>query len=383
MFNFLKYNPNARSLEGLNNVRKTQFFILWAFVLLVTAYLAYKMIDATYMLISVDGIQWDYSKLAWLLYIIGVVIILAQPRYGIYLTVALALAGDYFITYWFPFELNFSSKQSLLYYNDSLKLSPLETFLLFTLLSYVLRLLLSSKWRWSEKIYFGPLFFPALGFTLFLLMGFVYGMATGGDRQIGLWEIRPILYLFLVLYLTSNLFEKREHIITFMWWIVAALTYEGIMGVVLIARKYNWSFSSFDSLGAHSAAVHFNTVFALTAIAFLYKVSWPKRLLLLSVLPPIAFTYIAMQRRSSMLTLAISLSLTGIIIFKLHRKFFYFLAPTAVILGLAYVAIFWNSNSAAAMPAQAIKSVISRRYSLCGPSGPKHPSRAPSPITTF
>ena len=358
MINIFRYNPNARSLDGLKNVHRVQFFLWYSLVLLITFWLVYKMIDATYLLISVDGIEWDYSKLAWLLYVLGVVVIFLQPRYGVYLTVGLALAGDYTITYWFPFELNFSSEQSLLYFNDSLKLSPLETYLLMTALSYFLRLLISSKWDWREKLFFGPMFLPGLFFTGFIAFGFIYGIGTGGDRQVALWEVRPIFYLFLTMVLASNLFEKREHIHNFMWVIVIALLYEAIMGLFFINKWWKWSFGSHAGLGAHEAAIHFNAVFIFMLATFLYKVAWPKRFLLMSIAPVLGLTYIAMQRRASFLTLGIAIALCGIIFFKLNRKLFFFLAPIVTAFGLLYVLAFWNSGSSIAMPAQAVKSIV-------------------------
>ena len=363
MISIRKYNPNARSLAGLKNVSQIQTFFWYLFILIVTGYMAYKMFNATYLLISVDGIVWDYSKLAWLLYTLGIGVIILQPRYGVYMTVALALAGDYTITYWFPFELNFSSKQSLLYYNDSLKLSPLETYLIVTLVSYLMRLLLSSKWRLSEKVYLGPLFLPALGFTGFIAFGLVYGVGTGGDTNIALWESRPIFYLFLILVLASNLLEKRGHVITFTWWIVFSLAYEGMMGMWWIHKWWRWTLSGHDGLGAHALSIHFNAVFIFVAASFLYKVAWPKRILLLMLIPPMLLTFIAGQRRAAFLTLGIALALCTIILFKFNRQLFMILAPIAVVTGLLYTLAFWNSNSSLAMPAQAVKSVVSSEAS--------------------
>ena len=359
MISIRKYNPNARSLDGLRNVSQIQTFAWYAFILLITGYMAFKMFNATYLLISVDGIVWDYSKLAWLLYILGIGVIILQPRYGVYMTVALALAGDYSITHWFPFELNFSSKQSLLYYSDSVKLSPLETYLVFTIISYLMRLLLSSKWKLSEKVYFGPLFLPAVGFTGFIAFGLLYGVGTGGDTTIALWESRPIFYLLPIMVLASNLLEERSHVKTFVWWIVIGLGFEGIMGVWAVHNWHRWQFSSFDGLGAHALSIHFNAVFVLVVGLYLYKSSWVSRLAILLLMPCMALTFIAGQRRAAFLTLGIALAISSIILFKHNRKLFLFLAPTAALFGALYTLAFWNSGSSLAMPAQAVKSVVS------------------------
>src|SRR5690348_9254190 len=66
----------------------------------------------------------DPSIIAWLIFVAGAVAILHQPRTGLYLVVFLSLAGDTVLAPWFPFVKDFSSVESLLFLNHSIKFSP-------------------------------------------------------------------------------------------------------------------------------------------------------------------------------------------------------------------------------------------------------------------
>jgi O-antigen ligase len=91
---------------------------------------------------------------------------------------------------------------------------------------------------------------------------------------------------------------------------------------------------------------------------WIFRASWPKRLILPLMFPFFLITYIMMQRRASFMTLAIAFVLIAIVLFMENRKLFFAIVPFATVVGLVYLVGFWNSHGALGMPAQAIKSVI-------------------------
>ncbi|MCB0082271.1 MAG: O-antigen ligase family protein, partial [Caldilineaceae bacterium] len=186
----------------------------------------------------------------------------------------------------------------------------------------------------------------------------LYGLGTGGDINIALWESRPIFYLFLVMILTSNLIETREHVNQFMWVIMTALFVEGIIGAEYFFVVLHGSLIGVEAITEHSAAIHMNTLFVLILTAWLFQASWPKRLVLPLMALPVIITYLATQRRAAYLTLFIAIAFMVLALYKENRKLFWLIMPTLFISILGYVAIFWNSGSAIAMPVQAIRSVI-------------------------
>ena len=293
------------------------------------------------------------SILGWVIYFLVVLAIFYNPRYGVYLTVALTIGGDYILTPWYPFPLNFSSEVSLLYFNDKLIISPLETFIAFTYVSWVGRMVLARQW----KFYVGPTFWPTMFFFVFMAYGLVYGITNGGDFKIALWESRPIFYLPAMTVLAMNLLETRQHIKLYIWFVIGALCFEGIMGTVFFI-EINGNIWEYEGITAHDAAIHMNSVFVFWGTLWLVKASWAKRFTLLAFLPFIALTYFATNRRSAFIALMIAAMLVGLTLLKSHRVLFFILAPLGVMLGLVYLAAFWNSGSALGQPAQAIKSVI-------------------------
>jgi O-antigen ligase len=119
------------------------------------------------------------------------------------------------------------------------------------------------------------------------------------------------------------------------------------------------SLSGFGDIMDHPSAIHMNAIFIYCAAIFIYRVAWPRRFFLLTVFPFIAITYLAAQRRSAFISLGIALSILLLMIYRLYRKLFFVLAPIALVAGTIYLLAFWNSGSPLALPAQAVKSVIS------------------------
>lgn len=301
------------------------------------------------------GFPTNPAPIAWLLFGLGIALIFKEPRYGVYLVLCLGLMGDGKLDYWFPFVKNFSSGESILYLNDAFIVSPMELYIALTYVAWLGKMAIRRKW----SFYAGDLFWTAVLFTAFVLFGLVYGLGTGGNVNIALWEARPILYLPLMLVLTSNLLTKREHFSHLMWFVAFALFVEGWFGVRYYVVEIEMDLSRVESITEHSAAMHINTFFVMLLAAWLYKgTSLRWRLLPLLLLPPIALTYVATQRRASFLTLGVAIALMAILLLKENRRAFWLIMPPTAVLALLYVAAFWNSSSALAMPVSALKSVV-------------------------
>lgn len=296
----------------------------------------------------------DVRLVVWFLYIAGAVAILYRARYGLYLVTFLTLVGDSALMPWFPFAKNFSSPESILYLHDALIVNPLETYLALTFISWLVRGATTRRLHF----YRSELLLPALAFLGFVIFGLVYGIGTGGNVNIALWEARPIFYLIVLVVMTPNLLEKREHVSHLMWAAVLALLVEGIVGTWFYLVVLNRDLSSVQAITEHAAAIHMNSVIVLALAVWLDKSSATKRLMLPLLLPPILLTYLATQRRAAFVSLAIAFVFLAIFLFKEKRNLFWAIVPPLAVVGLAYTAAFWNAGGALGMPAQAIKSVI-------------------------
>jgi hypothetical protein len=295
------------------------------------------------------------ALIAWLIYLAGAALIFYRPHYGLYLVLFFTLAGDALLVYWYPFTKNLSSAESLMYLHDSAIISPLEIYLLLIFVSWLGRGLAEHK----INFYKSQLFWPALAFTFFIMFGLLYGIGRGGSLNIGLWEARPIFYISAMLILTNNLIIRRQQVSHLVWTIVLAIFVEGLIGTYIYFFGINRNLTLVESLTEHSAAIHINAILILWMTAWLYKGgSTTKRLLIPLMLPAILLTYLAAQRRAAFLTIIIALVLMVFILFLERRIIFWLIVPPATLLGVAYLAAFWNSSGALGLPAQAIKSIV-------------------------
>ncbi|MEJ2711176.1 MAG: hypothetical protein P8074_26450 [Anaerolineales bacterium] len=294
------------------------------------------------------------SFVIWLFYLMGAGAILLQPRYGIYLVVCLGLAGDAILSPWFPFVKNFSSRESILFINDAIIVNPLELYLALIFLSWFIRVVSQRK----VQAYRGELFRPAMIFLGFVFLGFAYGIYTGGNLNIALWEVRPLIYLIIMLILTSNLLEKREHVVAVVWSAMLGIFLEGVLGNLYVWLNLRGNVAGVNAITDHPAAVHMNTLIVFFLAVWLYKVSPAKRVILMFMVPVVLVTYIATQRRAAFVTLAIALIIITFLLFKENRTAFWVIVPIAGFIGLSYLLVFWNQSGPLGLPAQAIKSII-------------------------
>jgi hypothetical protein len=208
------------------------------------------------------------------------------------------------------------------------------------------------------KVHIGPLFWPTLVFGGFITFGLVYGLLHHGNITIALWEVRTIYYLPMMLILTSNLIETRAQINCLIWVIVIALFIDSLAGVGFVIFVLNFDLHLVEAIAEHSDSIHLNTLYILTIGVWLFRGSLAKRIILPLMMPMVLLSYFANQRRASYITLAVSLLLIAIVLYRENRKLFWLIIPMAGVLGLIYLAAFWNSSGGIGGPARALRSVI-------------------------
>jgi len=298
--------------------------------------------------------QPDARVLVWLVYIAGAAAILYQPRWGLYLIVFFALVGDGNIIPWYPFVKNFSSNESAMFLAEALIFSPLELYLILTIISWIGKDILLKR----VSYYRGEITVPALIFLTFIIIGFFYGIFRGGDLNIALWEVRPFFYLVAMIILASNLFTKEEHYSHALWFAVIAILIESIMGINYFVTVSGGSIDGLERLTEHSASIHIGSIFVLAIAAWISRGSLAKRTILLSIIPFIAIAFLLAQRRAAFVAFAVALIVFAVYLFLSNRQLFWFIVPAAGIIAILYLGLFWNSSSVIGLPVQAIKSVV-------------------------
>lgn len=300
----------------------------------------------------------DPVLFAWIAYIAGAVLILARPRWGVYLITFLTLLGDARLMPGYPFTKNFSSAESIFYLGDAYIFSALELYLVLTLGSWLFRERMARRLH----IFSGELLAPVLLFGLLVVWGLVYGLGIrGGNVVIGLWEARPILYLPLFMLLASNLLRTPRHIRLLFWFAVAGMLVESFVALFYIADTLRFDIGQVDRLTDHSASIQLNIIILLAAAVWVYRRGprferWALPLASLVIILP----YLAAQRRAAFIALAIGFFVLAFAVYQERRRLFWMATPVVAAGAMLYVAAFWNSSSALALPAQAIKSVVAR-----------------------
>ena len=335
-----QYNPSADELA-----KKRTFYALRNVIFL----LIFGAITSVLVLLATP----DWTNIAWVVFVIALIAIFWQPHFGLYAIMFFSLVGDIKITSYLPFDKNLSSEESIFFLHSSAAVSPVEIMFALTALSWLLRLIMRRE---LYKIKYGANFWAVAAFMVFVMVALFWGLLRRGDIFIAQLEVRPILYIFVMLVLTRNLITNPKQINILFWCIMFALFIEGILAYHYVAT---YPSTITDELTEHSASIHYNTMFVLGFASWIIrKGSWYKRSFLFLMFPPVLYSYYVSDRRSAMLSLIIALGLVFLFLYQERKLLFQVLVPIMVVGGIAYLGIFWNNTSALGKPAQTIKSVI-------------------------
>jgi O-antigen ligase len=297
------------------------------------------------------------ASIGFALYLLGAAAVLARPRFGLYLILFCALAADSRLFPWYPFLKGFSSRESLFFVHDAFIVSPLELYVVLTTISWSARQVRQG----DVRLHTGPLFWPGLAFAASLVFGLAYGLATGGDLRIALWEARAVFYLVPLMLLTGNLVERPAHLTRILSIVSAALFVEGVGASLYYLLVLQGDLRAVESIAGHGAAIHLNALFVAAVAVWIYGGSLLKRILLPLTTPFVLLGYVAMQRRAAFVTLGVAFVLVIAVLYKERRRLFWRVAPALLLLSGGYVAACWNSQGTLAVPVRAIKSVYAAR----------------------
>lgn len=345
---------SQRAVGSYREVKIRRFlddWAIWATGMLVA------LIVAVFTLFS-----WHVQfPLAAAIYIVGAVGILIHPRLGLYLMVFFAFVGEPNSIWWYPFNKNGSSAESILFVHGKLWASPYEGYIAFTAIGLLWQLA-----RTRESLTLRSEFtYPAVIFSVAAMIGVVWGYLNGSVLSIAINQSRNIIIIPVLYLLFVNLVTDRRHIRILMWLIPLAIAVESILTLNYYYRYIDdvareQISASGESVSTHSTSLHANIGLLLLAGSMLIGRTYRG---LRSVLPflliPTLWAYYLSQRRSAVGALLIGLAILAVVLAKHRTGRFLLVVPPAAAVLLGYTLAFWNSTSSAAFPAQAIRSQIS------------------------
>lgn len=307
--------------------------------------------------VMVQVADWYGSEFAAAAIILVVVAALAlvRPATALGLVILLALVGDGVAMAWWPVVKNFSSFESVLYLSDGLSVNPFEIVLLTVLLTWLISRSTSPT---REPIRWGFFWVPIVIFTASLVFGFAWGLSRGGDFRVAIFEARPLFYVALVYLAALNLFTTMAHYRRLLWGICIVLTIEAVHALIRLS-DIRMVIAEDGSPVEHTAALHMNLVMLLfIATMWFGSTRIGKRPALFLMVVPVLILYLDAERRAAVVGLIVGGLFLSITLFTRNRQKFRRIIPIMVVIGAAYCGAFWNSQSQAGFPAQAVKIIV-------------------------
>jgi len=331
--------------------RRARHEIVW--------WLAYLIVMLAGLAIGMMALQRIYFQpyfgFAWGCYLLLMAAWIWYPRLSLGAMLALTLTGDMITVWWFPFGKNLSSAESIMYLSNGVSVSPLEIMLVWGL-AVTLYKNIASTGRPLRKT---PLWYPLLVFGVFTLLGFVRGVSRGGDLRAAIFEVRPLILLPLLYILVVNVCRSRQDYRRLMWVALAAITLQALLSLQYLFRLPATERDALQRLNEHGASIGANLVLmALVASLAYRRVRWTTRLALLAASIPVTWVYLVAQRRAAIVALAVAFALFAVMLFWRQRRTFWKVIPICAVVMIGYLGAFWNSDSTAGFPAQAIKTVL-------------------------
>jgi O-antigen ligase len=296
-----------------------------------------------------------YFGVAWGCFVFLLALWLWFPRLALGATLALTLTGDLATVAWFPFDKNLSSWESIMFLSDGVPLRPIEISVIWGLIVTLYRHFQTT----GRLLRRTPLLLPFVAFASFTLLGLLRGLSTGGDRRAAIYEVRALILLPLLYVLIVHVCSSRRDYRRLMWVAAGAMTLHSVLSLDFLFRLPAATRQELESLYEHGAAVGANLVFMMLFTALAYRgVSWRIRIALFVASVPLLWAYLVAERRSAIVALVGAVVLWGVMIYWRQRRTFWKVVPVVTIILIGYSGAFWNSQSTAGFPAQAIKTVI-------------------------
>lgn len=323
-----------------------------------------------YLVAAVVGLLFGHFALRWkpLLAFEGaaalviLLLCIARPYTGLLLTLALTLALDQFKIFAGGMELSpvttlvgwaFFSNLNTTLPIPVLYLNFMEVLLITVTLSWLCRRLAAKELRWHGGT-LGP---ALLALGLLITGAVVYGIATGAELRIALWETRALFHLMVAYLLAAHMIERRSQVRALVSVVIGAITFRILLTWWNAVGVLHLSLGGVDTVTAHEDALFFALLIVLWACLHLFRAEPRQRQALGLVMLATLGAFIFAKRRASIIALLAAVPyLTAMLHWPRARRV---LGTGAFLLLLLipYAAAFWNSDHPVALPLELVQSI--------------------------
>jgi O-Antigen ligase len=185
----------------------------------------------------------------------------------------------------------------------------------------------------------------------------LYGVGTGGDARIAVWQARPYVYLVWLALLTSAIVRTRGELLGAVAILVGATIFKASQIVWIFVVEAGARFGEWREILGHEDSLFIVGALSLIgSLALLRLRSRGARFLLLCA-PILLLGLILNLRRAGYVALAVT-AVLQVFIFRHHRRTILKLAAPLLVSAGIYSVAFWNSDALIAIPLEKLKSII-------------------------
>ncbi len=191
-------------------------------------------------------------------------------------------------------------------------------------------------------------------------LGFVVGIAHGGDPRIALVEVRPWVYLAIAFVLGARLLRTPRAIDGLLWVLVLCAGVKAAQGVYLLFATHSLQPAP-EALLAHEESLFFGIDLVITLGLWLFGIRGRLRITATALLPLVALAEVGNHRRAAWVIagagVAIMLAIAYLRLPERRRAIRALLAM-GVVAGAVYLPLFWNDQGNLGQPARAVRSLV-------------------------
>ena len=337
----------VRELQTGTFTAANRRLVIWLTVIAVVATIGFSQLV----------VRLEFLALVPLACLLVLAAIFWRPKVGLYVSFAMTLlfemtSPDVLMLPGRYFQYGLQSTLGL----TGMIISPLEMLLLFTLLVWWLRGLVTRRLDYRA----GLLGWPVALFFLAILFGLLRGTVLGGgDSYVAFWEARSLAYFGICYILGANLIRTRRDVAALLAvHLLATGLYaiEGMYrdvalvrpGLLLVAQEFAYSHEVVIFLAAMILQVLIQRVLGAPL--------WVQ--LIGPFLGAIAiYTMLATQRRAGYIALFVGFAAFALVWLVCHRKAFFMIVVPAMVAIALYLPVFWNDTGLLGQPARAVRSL--------------------------
>ncbi len=283
--------------------------------------------------------------------------ILRRPALAVYVLVACATTLEIF-----PLDFNDSLTDATGFFlnlNNTMKLplsaSPAELLMGISVLAW---------WRAQRADPSlrprGPLFKAYVVYLGVLLLGDAHGLATHGDFNTSLWELRPQVYGFIAFVLAASLIREEGQLLILAAVFVAASALKAAVGYNRYFNTLHGDIGINEAILAHEDSYFLAMLMVAAGVGLVWYRKRQALVVLLAFLPLAFIVLVENRRRVGMLALGAALVIVAVAGVWFEKRVRWKVAAAAVAVSLCYGAFlsgYWNKEYGAA--AQLVRPIHS------------------------